>query len=227
MHRYLNTRLVRRFSVLSKATIIFGLAMMAIALIISFSRPEEVNSLLSLALGGTLLTQFGMVLHNRWGRSPRLDEVLDQALKGLDNRYASFHYFLGTNHALICPSGVFALVPRLEEGDIRYADGKWWHVRLPRGLLRRSSKKAIAISRHARSEEHALKKRLQRLLPDRTDVSVQSILVFVSQNANVESKDTPPLTVHIKKLKNTVRRLPRDKSLDVDEIEHLAKTIGL
>jgi hypothetical protein len=226
MHRYLNTRLVRRNSVIGKAMIIIGLATMAIALIISFSRPEEVNLLLILALGGTLLAQFGIAFHNRWGRSPRMDEVLDQALKGLDSRFASFHYVLGTKHALICPAGAFALVPRVEEGDIRYADGKWWRVKSTRGFLRRPGKKAIGIEEQARSEEETLKRKLQRLLPDQPDIPVRSILVFVSQNANVESKDTLPLTVHIKKLKNAVRRLPKEKSLEVDEIELLAKTIG-
>ena len=227
MRQYINQRKVKLYNNLSKAMILIGLLLLIISLVLSFTRPETMNLLLITVIVGTLISQAGLALFNNWGKQPRIDQIFDGALKGLDNRYAIFHYKLGTNHALICPAGVYALIPRQDEGEITYSEGKWWEQVQKRSLFRRSGRKRLTrIEDHAKAQARQMQQSIQKALPEITDISVRSILVFISKDALVKIDQAPILTVHIKKLKSVVRRLPKAKSLDAVEIERLAKEVG-
>lgn len=227
MRQYLNQRKVNLYNKLSKAMIIIGLILLISSLVLSFTRPETMNQLLIAVIAGTLVSQAGLALFNNWGKEPRIDQILDGAFKGLDNRYAIFHYKLGASHALICPAGAFALIPREDEGEITFAEGKWWEQVRKRGLFRRSGRKRLSrIEDSAKAQARTMQRFLQKKLPERTVISVRPILVFVSKDALVKVDHAPVLAVHIKKLKSVVRRLPKVKSLDAMEIERLATVVG-
>jgi len=226
MRQYLNQRKVKLYNKLSKAMILIGLILLISSLVLSFTRPETMNQLLITVIAGTLISQAGLALFNNWGKQPRIDQIFDGAFKGFDNRYAIFHYKLGTSHALICPSGVYALIPRQDDGEITYSEGKWWEQVQKRGFFRRSGRKRLnRIEDHAKAQARTMQQSIQKALPE-TDISVQPILVFISKDALVKVDHAPVLTVHIKKLKSLVRRLPKVKSLDAMEIERLAKAVG-
>ena len=227
MRQYLNQRKVNLYNKLSKAMIILGIIPLISSLVLSYTNPETKSQLLIVVIVGTLVSQAGLALHNKWGKQTRIDQIFDGSLKGLDNRYAIFHYKLGTSHALICPAGVYALIPRQDDGYITYSEGKWWEQIRKRGLFRRSGRKRLnRIEAHAKAQARLLQQSIQKAIPERTDISVRPILVFVSKDALVKVDQAPVLTVHIKKLKSVVRRLPKVKSLNAVEIEHLAKAVG-
>jgi hypothetical protein len=218
MRQVVNHNLIRRNSIASKAMIFVGLGALVGALILSFTRQELVNLLLIFAFGGTLLSQIGINLFNNWGRHPRIDEILDNALKGFDDRHACFHYLLGVNHALFTPNGVYALIPRFEEGRIEYTDGKWWEDKPRKNLLRRGGRNPIArLESHARSASKALTRAINRAIPDRDDIEVRPILVFLHKDAVVKSNG-PIDAVHFKKLKSFLRKRPKDRFLSNEEI---------
>ena len=226
MKQYLNQRKVKLYNKLSKAMILIGLILLISSLVLSFTRPETMNQLLITVIAGTLISQAGLALFNNWGKQPRIDQIFDGAFKGFDNRYAIFHYKLGASHALICPTGVYALIPRQDDGEITYSEGKWWEQVQKRGFFRRSGRKRLnRIEDHAKAQARTMQQSIQKALPE-TDISVQPILVFISKDALVKVDHAPVLTVHIKKLKSLVRRLPKVKSLDAMEIERLAKAVG-
>jgi hypothetical protein len=212
---------------MSKVLVIVGLGSMVVAFIISLLRSLYINQVLIVALFGTVVSQIGMALYNRWGRRPRMDEVLDYVLKGLDDRYAIFHYSLGAAHALICPAGAFALIPYFEEGDITYSEGKWWVHSSKGGFLRRSRRKQLkSIDNDARTAEEAIQKALRSAVPGDSQKSISSIRVFMKDDAQVKAEDAPYLTTHLKKLKNTVRRLQKGKSYTKEELDSLAQVLG-
>ena len=227
MRLFINQRKVKLYNNLSKAMIIIGLLFLIISLVLSFTRPEMMNQLLITVILGTLVSQGGLALFNNWGKQPRIDQIFDGALKGLDNRYAMFHYKLGTNHALICPVGVYALIPRQDEGEITFSEGNWWEQVRKRSLFRRSGRKRLnRIEDHAEAQARLMRQSIKKALPEITDISVKPILVFISKDSMVKVDQAPILSVHIKKLKSVVRRLPKMKSLDAVEIERLAKVVG-
>jgi hypothetical protein len=227
MRNYLDQRRVTRNSRLSKVLIIVGLGSMVVAFLVSLGRSLYINQVLVFALIGTVISQIGMALYNRWGRRPRVDEVLDHMLKGLDDRFAVFHYSLGTAHVLICPAGAYALLPNFDEGDVTYSDGKIWVDPGKGGILRRSRRKQLKnIDNDAKSAEEAIDKALKMSAPGESQKSIGSIHVFMRENSQVNVKDSPYLTTHMKKLKNVVRRLPKGKSFSKEEIESLAQILG-
>ncbi|HLB64599.1 MAG TPA: nuclease-related domain-containing protein [Anaerolineales bacterium] len=68
----------------------------------------------------------GIYFANRWVRKPRPEEVLDQALKGLDDRHRLYHYLPGgPPHLLLSPSGLVLLETRSGEGYFVFQNGRW------------------------------------------------------------------------------------------------------
>ncbi len=71
-----NDRLIRRNNRLGLIATFTGLAVLGIGMYISFTKPKLISvSMLALLLG-FILSQVGIYYSNRWGRSPRPDEVL-------------------------------------------------------------------------------------------------------------------------------------------------------
>jgi hypothetical protein len=226
MQRYVNDRLIRRNRFIGTAGTVTGIVLMVGAIIIALTRPQLFNLTLMVSFGGLILSQIGNTQRSRWGKHPRMDEVLDEALKGLDERYALFHYLLAASHALVTPSGIFALCTTAIEGEISYQDGKWWRERPARrgGAPRRQS--LSEPGSQTAGEAERLGKDLRRRL-GRDDIpSPEAILVFVHANAQVSAEEAPFDTVHIKKLKSHIRSLSKAKTLSAEDVRALGESLG-
>ncbi len=227
MRLYINERLVRRNSLFGKILTWGGLAIVVGSVVISLQSPQELNPYVFGGFLGVFATQFGTILSNRWGRSPRLDEIISDGLKGLDDRFAVFHYILRADHALFTPNGNFALIPRTEEGVIEFRDGKWVQQREKRGFLRRGGSREITgLDRQALSVAAKLQRRLRKSFPEEALPDVQPVLVFLHSEANVQVQDSLLPAVHVKKLKGGLRRLPKSKGITREQIDDLARSSG-
>jgi len=225
MIRYANERVILRNGRLGRIMTFGGLGVLVLGLVLSVAYPAQVNAVLGIALVGVLSSQFGMVFYNRWSRRPRMDEVLDDSVKGLDGRYALFHYTLSSPHVLATPAGVFALVPRLDEGEVTWEDGAWRLTRAGRGAAKPRLLRGIEAA--AQTEADAAAGALRKRLPDQTLPQVKPMLVFLNPKATVHAKQAPLLAVHAKKLKETLRQLPKTASLSEDQLKELASRLGL
>src|SRR4030065_1598293 len=107
MEIIINERLVRRNARIGQVSSIVGLLVLAGGMYISFARQEYFSLSMAALLLGFTLSQVGIYFGNRWGRRPRPDELLSQALKGLDGRYTLYHYGTTASHLLVCPAGVW------------------------------------------------------------------------------------------------------------------------
>ncbi|MFQ5943469.1 MAG: hypothetical protein ACE5JF_07945 [Anaerolineales bacterium] len=221
MRQYIDSPKVKRNARLARILSFGGLGIMGLGLLISFRPPYRVDLVLGLFFIGILASQIGLPMRNRWDRQPRVDEVLDDALKGLDQRFAIFHYALGARHVLICPGGVFSLIPRVEDGKIGYSDGRWTRATSKAGLFRRSGTRSIrGIERESAVEVDRAASRLNLPFP------VRSLIVFLHHNAVMNIREAPELTSHVKKLKNSIRKLPKAETLSEQQIAQLAADHG-
>jgi hypothetical protein len=217
MRQHINSAKVKRNALLSRILSFGGLGIMGLGLLISFRPPYRIDLVLGLFLVGILASQIGLPMRNRWDRRPRIDEILDGALKGLDQRFAIFHYSLGARHVLICPGGVFAVIPRVEDGVINYSDGSWTRTTSRGGLFRRAGTRRIrGIEQEAASEVDRAASFLN--LP----FAVRPFIVFLHAGAEMEVREGPEIATHIKKLKSAVRKLPKAQSLSERQVERLA-----
>ena len=180
------------------------------------------------ALVGTVMSQLGMALVNRWARHPRMDEVLSEALKGLDKRFTLIHYALGAPHALLGPGHALALVPVREEGIVTYEEGRWIQDRPRRGLFRRGGRRDLDdLEKQAAGAARSLRESLAKAGLGLDDVEVGAVLVFIHPGARVQVRDAPVPAVHIKKLKDWIRRTLRGRTVPEGEVKVLVANLGL
>ena len=222
MQQYIDSAKVKRNARLARILSFGGLAVMGLGLLISFRPPYRIELVLGLFLVGILASQIGLSMRNRWDRRPRIDEILDGALKGLDQRFAIFHYSLGARHVLICPGGVFAVIPRVENGLISYSDGSWTRTTNKGGLLRRAGTRSIrGIEGEISSEVDRAGSRLN--LP----FAVRPFIVFLHAGAEMDIRESPELATHLKKFKSSLRKLPKAQTLSAQQIKQLVADGGL
>jgi hypothetical protein len=211
-----NDKLIKRNSLIARITMFGGLIVLAGGLFISFGK-TELFWLSTIALVvGFILSQIGIYYANRWGRSPRPDELLDLALKGLDGKFTIYHYETPADHLLVGPSGVWVLLPRPQKGTISYSNGRWrqhggsLYLKLfaQEGLGRPD----IEVKDETRRVQEYLNKELEgSSIPD-----VRATLVFTNPNVQIQipEDETPPAdTIPAGKLKDLVRKNAKEKGL--------------
>lgn len=228
MRQFSNTKLIRRNGRFGRAMMYLGLGLTIVAAALVFRDQSFVLPALILMLIGGLFSQIGTALYNRFGREPRVDQILDASLKGLDDRYATFHYELGTDHVLITPDGIFALIPRWEKGQIRFENGKWYHQK-PKGRLSLRTRKRVlrGLKKEALRELQSLEKSLSKHLKESEDLTVSALIVFIAKEAELDLAKAPVSSVHRKKLKGVIRNLERGKSISEEGIRRLAKSANV
>ncbi len=83
----------------------------------------------SVALGALLVgfvaAQIGNYNLRHFARHPRPDEQVDKALKGLDDKYAIYHWLLPADHVLLGPGGLFVIVVRDTKDPVIAHGTKW------------------------------------------------------------------------------------------------------
>lgn len=227
MRHYLPEARVRRYARLGLLAVLLGLACMITGIVLVFVRQDLVAVILGSSFAGLLFTQVGMAFRNQWGRTPRMDQVLDESLKGLDDRFAVFHYLLDASHALFTPEGVYVLLTTDLDGDVRFEDGAWVRYRPARRKGRPPSRQRLDDpARRVGPEVERLRKALTRRLGLSEPPDVQPILVFIHPRAEVHAGDAPVPTVHLKKLKAFVRARPRRRPLPPEQVAILAAAVA-
>jgi len=230
MRVFTNHALVRRNHNLGRALVFLGLATLAAGFVISFTNPEAVIIVLAAAFVGTLVSQAGITFLNRWGRHPRPDEIIDTALKGLDDRYAVFHYGLGTDHLVTGPSGIYAIFSRNDDGEILYQDDQFWQVRPRGGLLRRGGRSELRdLAREAGRQVDSAKSALRRRLDEADEMDITPMTVFVSDAASVKTGPEvgSQVVLHRSKLKDWLRRATGGTRLSKNQVDAIAQQLGI
>ncbi len=132
MKIYSNDKLIKRNKFLSRLTLILGLGFMGFAfftlLNAEANSPLFLPSLISGAIG-IILATINIPLSARFGVSPRPDELINAALKGLDNSFALFHYTTAIPHLLAGPTGIWLINTYMVQGRVIYnVEKKKWKL---------------------------------------------------------------------------------------------------
>jgi len=224
-----NEKLVTRNNRIGKYSGILSIVILAAGIYISFRYQDQYTySLIALVVGFTI-SQIGISYANRFGRSPRPDETLDAALKGLDDQYALYHYQSPVSHLLVGPAGVWLLLPFTQKGKITYNDkrGKWkkagGNIYLRFFAQDTLGSPDIDIS----SGLKRLNKVFQKI-PELEIPAIQAALVFSDEGAVVEAENAPYPTLHARQLKKLIRREAKgDYSLSTSTRKTIQDYLGL
>jgi hypothetical protein len=214
-----NEKLIVRNGRIGQWVSIIALVVLGGGMFITFSNPNNPQiftySLVALVTG-FILTQIGMYLGNRYGRSPRPDEKLDAGLKGLPGDYTIYHYMAPASHLLVGPAGVWVLIPYRQRGLVTYQRNRW---RVGRGGFLQAYMSIFGqegIGRpdlEAEGEINAVKKLLGRSMDENEIPPVQAALVFTNEEAQIEVEDAPLPTLKLKGLKEFMRQRAKEKPL--------------
>ncbi len=223
-----NTKLIKRNRKIGQFLTIGALVILGIGLYFSFTNPEQITITFGALLFGFLLTQIGIYYGNRWGKSPRPDELLSAALKGLEDRYTLYHYAAGIPHALIGPAGVLALVPVSVAGKITYDESRQ-RYRQKGGNFYLKIFGQESLGRPDLDARYAiddLRKFLEKEFPDLERPEVNAVLVFTNKKAELEIEDSPFPAVSLEKVKDFIRKKGKEKqNFSMDTIQIIQKSL--
>lgn len=205
-----NQKLIQRNRKFGQILSIASLVVLGIGMYMSFQQALISYSFLMLIIG-FMVSQVGIYYGNRWGRSPRPDEVITAALKGLDDRYTLYHYIAPTAHLLVGPAGVWALLPFQQKGKISYEKGRWKQrggsiylkIFAQEGLGRPDAEIKAALEDMQRFYTKNL---------EGTSLPTQAALVFTNPKVELETADAPAVAVRADKLKDFIRKNAKEGS---------------
>jgi hypothetical protein len=165
-----------------------------------------IYQLLALAVG-FLLSQVSIYLSNRYGREPRTDILLDQAVGNTPkNRF--YHYILPVPHVLLTPSGPVVLVPKFQGGTISAEGDKWKQTGV--GMRKYFGQEGVGNpSKEADSQVGALANFLRKNAPELSDdeIPIGVLIVFTRiEPEKLDVRDSSIPAMHHKAVRSYLKK---------------------
>ena len=209
-----NEKLIKRNGTIGNVTSLAALAVLGVGMYISITRTDLFMYALSALLVGFTLTQIGMYMGNRYGRSPRPDEKLDAGLKGLPGDYTIYHYTTPASHLLIGPSGAWLLMPYHQRGQVTYKKNRW---QMSGGGFLQSYMRLFGQEKLGRpdieidGEINSLKKYFAKQLEESEIPEIKPLIIFTNDEVDINAEDTPVPAMKLKQLKDYIRQKAKEK----------------
>jgi hypothetical protein len=212
-----NTKLIKRNAKIGQFSSIGALVILGIGLYISFTQQSLYIYSLGALLLGFLLSQVGMYYGNRWGRSPRPDELIDKGLKGLGREFTVYHYVTAAAHLLVGPAGVWTILPYYQSGVVVYEKKRW---KSKGGGFLQSYLRLFGQENMGRpeiesdTEIESTKRYLTRLLPEGSEIpAIKSLLLFTSPRVELKVEGAPLPAITPKDLKDFMREKSKEEPI--------------
>ena len=222
-----NTRLIQRNRKIGQFLTLGALGVLGLGLYVSFTSPEQLTLSFGALVIGFLLSQIGIYFGQRWGRSPRPDEHLTAALKGLDDKYSLYHYMTSISHLLVGPAGIIALVPFSQPGTIWYdAQRQRWRQKGGTPFMKIFGQEGLG--RPELEARDALTD-IQKMIPDEPEgiayPEPRVVLVFTNPNVKIDASGAPQPAIPLEKLKDHIRRQAKEQPASIEAIRVLEKSL--
>jgi hypothetical protein len=212
-----NEKLIKRNGKIGQWTSLAALGVLGIGMYFSVARADLFIYTIGSLIVGFMMTQIGMFFTNRWGRSPRPDEQLDAALKGLPGETTIYHYVTPVSHLLVGPAGLWVLLPFHQRGRVTYYKDRW---RLSGGGFMQTYMTIFGQEGIGRpdlemaAEIESVRKYLAKKLDDESQVpEIRGALVFTSDQVEIDNTDAPLPALKTKQLKDFIRQKAKDRAL--------------
>lgn len=215
-----NERLIKSRARVGTYATFGGLGVLVAGMVATFYQQYVWLSFIAL-LVGFLLSQVGSYHLRRWGRTPRPDQVLENALKGFDDRYHFYAWMLPAPYVLISPQGVYSFVTRDQTGPVTV---EGWQARTKMSVgkvLTAFAQEGIGQPvREAVEQAEQLTKWIKAKLPD-TQFTVQPVVVFIDERVQLQVNEPAVPTMEAKGLKKWLRGGGKGESLKGSDLKAL------
>lgn len=212
-----NDKLIKRNGTIGNWVSMAALVVLGVGMYISLKRTDLfVYALVALLLGFTM-TQVGMYMGNRYGRSPRPDEKLDAGLKGLPGDYTIYHYITPASHLLVGPAGIWILMPYHQRGQVTYRKNRW---QMSGGGFLQSYMRIFGQESLGRpdieidSEINRVKKFFAKQMDESEVPEIRPLIVFTSDEVDINIDEAPIPAMKLKQIKDYLRQKAKEKPVD-------------
>ena len=216
-----NEQKIRRNAQLGSWTSLAAMAVLGLGMYISFTRTDLIVYSLVALIAGFTLTQIGMYMGSKYGRSPRPDEKLDAGLKGLSNEFSIYHYTTPVSHLLVGPAGVWVLMAYHQRGQVIYKKNRW-HISgggFMQGYMRIFGQEGLGRPDYdIEGEVGALKKYLSKQMDAEEIPDIYAVIVFTSDGVEIDADDAPIPALKIKQLKEFMRQRGKGKLISQTQL---------
>lgn len=194
--------------------------------------PEVINQYIWVVYGtlivGFIGSQIGIGLGNRFGRSPRMDERISAALKGMTKDYTLYHYSSPASHLLVGPAGIWALESYHQRGTIVYEKNRYQQkgggVLL--GYLKIFAQEGLGRPElDVESEFAGLKKLLKKEFGEELP-PLNAALVFLDPRAEIKAEGSPYPVVRAEGLKEIIRTAAKRNPLPAETIQRVNRLLA-
>lgn len=223
-----NEKLIERNSKIGQWVSLAALVVLGGGMYLSFSKPELFTYSIICLVVGFIMTQIGMYMGSRWGRSPRPDEKFDTGLKGLHSEFNMYHYASPVSHLLIGPSGMWVLLPYHQRGKITFEKNRWKMKGggFLQGYMRIFGQENIGRPElDAENEVKALQKFFAKKMDESNIPEIKPILVFTTEEVELDAGESPIAAMKLKQLKEFMRQGGKNRSLSNDQIKKLTDVL--
>jgi hypothetical protein len=224
-----NRPLIERNKKISQIVLYSSLILLVIGLIWSFTGAEKTQYTVAylVLIPAYILVQVSIYLANRWGRTPRPDQIIESSLKGLNDQYTLYNYSTGVQHLLVGPAGVWIIKPYYHYGKISYDSNKNRYVQKGGAnfIAKLFGQESIPdIERESKIElkdfEAYLKKNKIQI-----PLKPKIVNIFYSEKAEVNSKNSPEVTLTSDKLKDFIRSQTKSNTIKDELINQIREKL--
>ena len=225
----LNIKIIERNKKIAQYTLYISLALLVVGFIWSIRNTDPEKSFLGwlILFPSFLLVQLSTYMSNKWGKSPRPDEIISQSLKGLNDDFTFYNFSTAVPHLLIGPQGIWVLNAYLHKGEISYDVNKSKYIQKGgAGFIGKffGQEKLPNISKDSLNLNNDLAAFFTNEgIDPGTDPLV--INVFLSDNVDLRGKNFPEICIKAEKLKSLVRRESKNKILTTEEISKITNLL--
>jgi len=221
----INNKTISRNKKLAQITLYISLGLLILGFIwtIRNSEPSDTTIGYLILVPAFLLVQISIYLANRWGKSPRPDEIVFQSLKGLDNKYSLYSFTTSVPFLLVGPMGVWIINPYNHKGTITFDIKKNQYKQEggPRLIGKYFGQEGLP---NISMEVKRLEGRLKKFFDENSIVSeIHPVVInlFFSDEVAIKTNDAPDICLKAGKLKSFLRKHVKKNKFSEEEISAL------
>jgi hypothetical protein len=230
MKTYSNEKLIKRNTLIGNITSLTSIAVLGVGMYLSFkdtTGSQYLTITYTCLIVGFLLFQVGNYFTNRFGKPPRPDQRISQALKGLDDKYTLYHYMTNIPHLLVGPSGIYCLLPYNQIGTITYnAEKNRWKQTGGNFFLKTFG--GESLGRPENDSQYTvgdITKFFQKKGVDLGGTIPEPVLVFTNEKATIDAGSYEGLVVISEKLKELIRKRAKSNPVPPEVLSAIQQAI--
>jgi hypothetical protein len=222
-------KLIKRNQTISQVILYTSLGLLVLGLLWSIKSPtsNDVTITYLVLIPAYVLVQISIFMANKWGRSPRPDEIVASSLKGLNNQYTLYNYTTKVPHLLVGPAGIWIIKTYHHTGDISYdSDKNKYKQKGGPGFLAKTFAQE-GLPNISIEDEKALQKFDKYMQANglTTEEKPQVVNIFFSDEVDLHVKDAPEKIMLAGKLKDFIRQTAKKVNLSEEKIEQITKQL--